>query len=152
MTTVSDASPLIALEQIGHLDLFKRLFREILIPDEVAKEIVPTVRRRSWIQQCSLSRPLLAETVRRSLGPGERAAISLAAELRAETIILDDEAGRRIATQVGLPVMGTAGALLMAKERGVIATVRPYLDALLAKRFFLAPRVYEVILSKAGES
>ena len=151
MPIVSNSSPLIALEQIEKLDLLNELFGEILVPDAVATEIAPTVRSRSWIQQQPLSGTLLPNTLRPALGPGERAAISLAAEVNASTIILDDEPARKIAAQLKIPIIGTAGVLLLAKDRKLIAAVKPCLDALIEHRFFLARAVYELILNRTGE-
>ena len=94
--------------------------------------------------------PLLSDTLRPALGPGERAAISLAAEVKA-TIILDDEPARRIAAQLKIPIIGTAGVLVLAKDRQLIAAVKPCLDALIENRFFLARSVYELILNRTGE-
>jgi predicted nucleic acid-binding protein len=151
MPIVSNSSPLIALEQIEKLDLLHELFGEILIPDPVATEIAPTVRTRSWIRQQSLSGTLLLDTLRPALGSGERAAISLAAEVKASTIILDDEPARKIAAKLKIPTMGTAAVLILAKDRQLIAAVKPCLDALIEHRFFLARAVYELILSRTGE-
>ena len=151
MPVVSNASPLIALEQIQQLDLLRLLFREILIPDGVAAETASTVQPRSWIRQQSLSLPLLAETLRPALGSGEREAICLAVEVKASAIILDDEPARKTAAQLKLPIIGTAGVLVLAKERQLIAAVKPCLDALIEHRFFLARAVYELILGRVGE-
>lgn len=151
MPVVSNSSPLIALEQIRQLDLLHALFGEIVIPDGVAAETVSAVQPRSWIRQRSLSLPLLPETLRPALGSGEREAICLAVEVTASAIILDDEPARRIAAQLKLPIIGTAGVLVLAKERQLIAAVQPCLDALIENRFFLARAVYELILNRAGE-
>ena len=43
MAVVSNSSPLIALTQIGRLDLLGRLHARVLIPPAVAKEIEPTM-------------------------------------------------------------------------------------------------------------
>jgi len=59
MPVVSNSSPLIALEQIGQLELLHSLFTEIVIPDQVAVETVASVQPRSWIRKQSLSLPLL---------------------------------------------------------------------------------------------
>jgi predicted nucleic acid-binding protein len=40
---VSNASPLIALEQIDHLELLEQLFGTVLIPPAVVHEVAPTV-------------------------------------------------------------------------------------------------------------
>ncbi|PYS48420.1 MAG: DUF3368 domain-containing protein [Acidobacteria bacterium] len=151
MSVVSNSSPLIALEQIRQLDLLQSLFGEILIPNQVAVEIAASVQARSWIRQQSLSRPLLPATQRPTLGPGEREAICLAVEIQAAAILLDDEPARKIAIQLRLPVIGTAGVLILAKERKLIVAVRPCLDALIENRFFLARNVYELIITRAGE-
>ena len=151
MAIVSNSSPLIGLEQIGQINLLQYLFGQVSIPDAVAAEIEHTVSPRSWIYLRSLSRPIHKKTVRPALGSGEREAISLAIEIGASAIILDDEAARDVAGELGLPVIGTAGILVVAKEKKLIQDVKTHLDALKANRFFLSEHVYELILRKAGE-
>ena len=151
MPVVSNSSPLIALEQIGQLELLQSLFKEIVIPDQVAIETVASVQPRSWIRKQSLSQPLLPAVQRPTLGPGERAAICLAVEAQARAILLDDDPARKLAVQLGLPVIGTAGVLVLAKERQLILAVRPCLDALIENRFFLARALYDLILKRVGE-
>ena len=48
--------------------------------------------------------------------------------------------------------LGTAGVLVLAKERSLIGSVRPCLDALIAHRSFLSRAIYNLILDRAGES
>jgi hypothetical protein len=151
MPVVSNSNPLIGLEQIGQLDLLRHLFQEVLIPEAVAAEIGPAVASRPWIRSRPLAGPPKAETLRPALGPGEREALSLAVEVRASALLVDDRPARRIARDLGLAIIGTAGVLLVAKERGLVAEVRSHLEALLAQRFFLSARVWELILRKAGE-
>jgi predicted nucleic acid-binding protein len=45
-------------------------------------------------------------------------------------VVLDDEAARRLAIALGLPVIGTLGILVLAKQEGIVATVRPLVEAL----------------------
>ena len=47
---VSNASPLIALEQIGHLQLLEHIFGTVLIPPAVAHEVAPTVTLPTWVE------------------------------------------------------------------------------------------------------
>jgi hypothetical protein len=89
--------------------------------------------------------------VQASLDPGESEAISLALELRADRIILDDLRARHLAKSLRLAVVGTAGVIFAAKQRGVISAVRPHLDALRAAGFRLRKEVYEEVLKAAGE-
>ena len=55
---VSNASPLIALTQIDHLDLLKQLFQTIIIPIAVVEEISPIVSIPNWIEQHELSQSI----------------------------------------------------------------------------------------------
>ena len=85
------------------------------------------------------------------LGPGETEAISLALELRAERVILDDLPARVLAQRLGIPLIGTLGILLAAKRRGLVTAIREPIDTLRAGGFRLATDLYEQVLTKAGE-
>jgi len=101
---VADTSPLIALHQIGHLPLLKSLFVEVQIPFAVAREATPSLPDLpSWIVARELNQPIGSEVVRASLGSGESQAVSLALELKADLVILDDRPARRLALGLGLP-------------------------------------------------
>jgi predicted nucleic acid-binding protein len=66
----SDASPLIALHQIGQLGLLGTIFGSVLIPPAVAREVA-SVERPAWIQVRALEAPLASAVVSARLGPGE---------------------------------------------------------------------------------
>ena len=150
---VADASVLIALAQIGQLSLLERLYAEVVIPPAVQSEVAPSVPTLPpWIHTHTLHRPLDSRVAHAALDAGETEAISLALETRAQWVILDDLQARRLAKDLGLAVVGTAGVLFAAKQRGFIAAVRPPLDALRAAGFRLRRDVYEEILKAAGES
>src|SRR5215510_13552223 len=125
MPVVSNSSPLIALEQIGQLELLHSLFTEIVIPDQVAVETAASVQLRSWLRKQSLSLPLLPAVQRPTLGSGEREAICLAIEVKSVAILLDDDPARKLAAELALRVIGTAGILILAKERQLISAIRP---------------------------
>ena len=69
-SVISNASPLIALEQIGHLDLLKGLFSAVLIPPVVAREIASTVTLPAWVSERALTQPMGPQILRTALGPG----------------------------------------------------------------------------------
>ena len=77
--------------------------------------------------------------------------MALAIEIRADRILLDDLSARGIARTLGLSVTGTAGVLLAAKRRALIPRIRPHLDALMKKSFFIGPRLYSELLDLASE-
>ena len=100
---VADTSPLIALHQIGHLHLLERLFGEVLVPPAVAREAAPSLPEPpAWIRTVAPTQPIGSEVLRASLGPGESEALSLALELRADVVVLDDRQARRLASGLGL--------------------------------------------------
>ena len=86
-----------------------------------------------------------------SLHLGECATIVLAEEVKAEQVILDDNAARREAVARGLPVIGTVGVLLIAKTQSIIPAVRPILDNLRAQGTRVSQDLYYQVIAKAGE-
>lgn len=150
---VADASVLIALSRIGQLALLQRLFGEIAVPPAVAQEAFPSLQQRpEWIVLATVPEPLDPRVAGARLDPGETEAIALAMVATRGRIILDDLKARRLALRLGLHVVGTAGVLVLAKQRGVIPGVRPLLDALAARGFHLRKDVRAEVLRTAGES
>jgi uncharacterized protein len=150
---VADTSPLIALHQIGQLQLLERLFGEVLVPPAVAREAAPSLPEPpAWIRTVTPTQPIGSEVLRASLGPGESEALSLALELRADIVILDDRQARRLASGLGLHVAGTGGILLRAKRAGFIPAVRPLVEQLLAFDFHLSQTIRNEILAAADEA
>jgi predicted nucleic acid-binding protein len=149
---VCNSSPLIALDQIGQLDLLERLFGAVLVPSAVASETAPTVVLPSWIREQPLAQPLGPQMLGAMLGPGESEAIGLALETGATWVILDDRPARRLAQALGLPVVGTLGVLVAAKRRGFLPKVQPSVDALIQNGFRIAADLYKRVLADAGEN
>ncbi len=95
----------------------------------MAGEVAPRLVLPPWIRERSLQQPIAGEVLRASLGPGESEAISLALEIRADRLIVDERAGRRVAEALGLRVAGVLGLLVLSKQRGLIPTLRPQILA-----------------------
>lgn len=151
MPIVSNSSPLIALARIQRLDLVPAVLQSILIPPAVACEIEPSIPvLPAWGTVKALSQRFLL-TSRGRLGDGEREAIALAIEIGADAVLIDERAGRRVAEEAGLKVIGTLDLLLEAKRTGHIGTIRAELDKLLDTSFFLSPQLYDELLRMAGE-
>ena len=73
-------------------------------------------------------------------------------ESRAGLILLDEHRGRRAAKRLGLTVTGTLGVLIAAKDRGLLASVRPVLDALRTDAgFWIDDNLYNAALAAANE-
>jgi predicted nucleic acid-binding protein len=152
VVVVSNSSPLIALARIERLSLLSAIFESVLIPPAVAREIAPSIPiAPPWLRLRPATVPLSEQLARRRLGDGELEAITLAVEINADQIILDDLAARRLAEVSGLNVIGTLGLLLGARRAGLIDRIRPELDSLRTTSFFLSPELYADLLREAGE-
>ncbi|MGH2558612.1 MAG: DUF3368 domain-containing protein, partial [Thermomicrobiales bacterium] len=116
---------MIALNQIDRLGVLQQLWSELIVPPAVSQEIARSVRRPDWIAVRPLRHDVGLDIVAANLGPGETEAISLARELNAEWVVLDDRNARRFARRTGLPVVGALGVLRAAKRRGILPVIRP---------------------------
>lgn len=126
---VLDASPIITLAKVGHLDLLVELASDIGIPLAVIREITagpegdPGQRalKSGWGKRMAASyiRP---EVLGWSLGAGESEVLSVALEKSGWTAVIDDAAARACARSLDVPVIGTLGVVLRAKRRGMIAS------------------------------
>jgi len=146
---VSNSSCLIGLEAIGHIFLLESLYGTVLIPDAVAREWGQALP--SWITVQSAQNVPLVKSLLVDLGAGEAEAIALALDVGAARLILDDKKARRFANSLGVPVIGTVGITLVAKQRGFISQVRPLLENLQAAGFHISDSLYLQALQLASE-
>ena len=130
MKVVSNASPLINMARIGHLNLLPRIFGRLLVPEAVWREVVlegenhpgaKEIRQADWIEQATVSNRQLVHSLRQELDAGEAEAIALAVEMNADWLLMDERLGRQTARHFGLGYIGLIGILKVAKKRGEIA-------------------------------
>jgi hypothetical protein len=158
---VSDSSPLIALSAVGRLELLKDLFGTVLVPQTVYTEVVRPgselpgereVGQADWIEVHPVGNTGLVKVLGLDLDPGESEAIVLAMESGADLLLVDERKARRVASRLGLNVVGTIGLLVLAKQKGLLTAIRPVLDALGTQAGFrIGARVYDQALRLAGE-
>src|SRR4051812_18196471 len=109
MLVVADASPLVGLVRIGHADVLPALFGEVVIPPKVAEELTNPrrpVEVRAFMASppawLSVRAPTRLEPIA-DLDAGELEAISLATELRADLLLIDEAKGREAAIALRIP-------------------------------------------------
>lgn len=157
---ICDSGPLIALSVVGQLELLPRLFERVQVPEAVFSEVVRSGAGRAgaaevagagWIERVDVRgqvEPLLAL----ELGRGEAEVISLARRSEASLVLIDERRARRIAEQAyGLRVKGSAGVLVQARRAGLVAAIRPLLEAMTAAGYHLSPRLVEGACAAVGE-
>jgi len=123
------------LYQLGLLHLIRDLFGKAYVPNEVYQEI--EAGRKEGVELPDLK--------------GETAVILLGLEHPDSLVILDDRLARKVARELGVKVTGTSGILIAAKKKGLIESVKAYLDKLRDLGFYLAPKHRAAILKEAGE-
>ncbi|MBM4466875.1 MAG: DUF3368 domain-containing protein [Chloroflexi bacterium] len=151
-------TPLVALWVLGRLDLLRELYGEVLIPQAVYEEFVATehtVRQTAlenapWIRPVSLANPQRAR-VYIGLDLGEAEVLALAEERAARLVIIDELKARRYAQRLEMPLTGTLGLLLLAKERGLVANLAPLLAELQEAGLHLSTTLIDRALRLAGE-
>ncbi len=152
MIVVSNTSPILALYRIGQVSLIRDLFQTIVVPSAVELELarrMVSVRSLPWVEVSSA--PLVE--LRPNLDLGEAEAIALASRRRADVLLIDEKLGRSEAKSLGIPVLGTLGLLLIAKQQGLVPSVTSLVEALQAQSaFWIAPSLRRKVLEEAGES
>jgi predicted nucleic acid-binding protein len=156
MIIVSNTTPLNYLIIIGEAGILHQLFGQVVIPQAVIAELqrpeTPDIVRR-WISQhpswLEVRAPSAVDTTLR-LGAGEREAISLAQELKADQILLDDKQARKAALERGLAVTGTLSVLEAAGQRDLI-NLPAALERLRQTDFRAPTQLVEDILRRHAE-
>ena len=86
------------------------------------------------------------------LDAGECEALSLAFEIQASRVLMDEKAGRAAAAALGLQCVGLLGILVEARRRNLIAHLGIHLDRLQSEaRFWFSPTLRQQVLQLAGE-
>ena len=158
-TCVVNASPLILLDGGGLLSILKGSFSNVLVPQEVSREVLRgpvsgdlsiLLTSPSWILTKDAPPPPDSILVW-DLGPGETAVLSYALRHAGVTAVVDDLLARRCANSLGLPISGTLGMVLAAKQRGEIRSAREVLETLRQNGMHLSDRVMNRALALVGE-
>jgi len=161
MLIVSDTSPIINLAAIGHLWLLPQIYSQIIIPQSVYNEIVVVgagepgaeeVRNATWIEVRQCHPSVLWYELQLELDAGEAEALSLAVELQADRVLIDERRGRQKAIDLSLKPLGVLGILLRAKQDNHIQALKPLLDRLINEAdFFVHRKLYQEVLNLANE-
>ena len=153
MIVVSDTTAITSLIQIGRVNLLAQIYGEVLIPEAVQSELsVLHPKLPDFIRVQKISNQNHYHRLMNLLDEGEAEAIVLAKEISAETVLMDEADGRRVALAEGLHIVGTLGVLIEAKQRGLIHSVREVTGELEnTATFHVSDTVKEIIFRAAGE-
>ncbi len=131
MIVISDSTPLITLMKADRLDLLKSLFGEVLLPEAVFAEVTSNeafrdeadlIRGSDYIKVVKVADPDRVAFLQRVTGldRGESEAIVYADESKADLLLMDEAAGRKVAQNMKLPMTGSVGILVRAYQGGML--------------------------------
>ncbi|MEM9831031.1 MAG: DUF3368 domain-containing protein [Bacteroidota bacterium] len=159
MLIVSDTSPITNLIQIGQLGLLRKLFVQVVVPEQVFKELTiyegqaDILQKNNWIALKTVADQDAVSALSVKLDAGEAEAIILAKELGARLLIIDERKGRSEATKQGLEIIGLLGVLVKGKQAGHLEKIQPLLDQLINQvGFRVSPSLYQLILESVQET
>jgi len=161
---ISDSSTLIHLAKIDRLALLKEFFGVITVPPAVWQEVVEegkgrpgatdvtAARDAGWIQIRKPTDMRLLRILKSELDKGESEALTLAVEVHADLLLIDESEGRRIAKIYDIPKTGVVGILMRAKREGLIESFSHELDRLRNEGgFWIADTLYSKAIAGVGE-
>ena len=157
---VADAGPLLILAKIDHLQLLAQRYQTIRIPETVLQEATTLAHREDSqrivqfvAQHVEVHTDIFQDDTDYldfGLDEGETQAILLARKSRCP-MLMDEKRGRAAAKRIQVPVLGTIGLLLAAKQEGLITEISSLLDQMLMHNYRLAPELIERAKVLAGE-
>lgn len=151
-------TPLIVFWVLGRFELLRSLYHEVLIPDAVLAEFLAVElhpRRQAltqapWIVSAQLKNAHTA-SIYAGLDRGESEVLALAVEREARLVIIDERRGRSFALRLHLPLTGTLGVLIAAKQKGLLAAVRPLIEELQSAGLYFHPDLIAQVLATVTE-
>jgi predicted nucleic acid-binding protein len=155
MIVVSDTTPINHLLLAGKIFVLPELLGKVIIPSavfqelqakktpEAVKEFIANLPEWLEVRQALI----IFDTDLDELDTGEREAIVLAEELKADVLLIDERSGREAALKRNLPVVGTLGILERAAEKGLIDFAET-LQKLKANGFFIASALEKDFLER----
>jgi hypothetical protein len=166
---VSDSSPIIYLAKLGRLDLLRILYKQVYISEAVQKEltVVDTSEEREaeiiaikqaidkgWIKvkKVKLKNKLIHSAP--ELSVADKETIELSRKMNAELTIIDDEAARRVARNIGIRSRGTIYVLLESytKKKVTKAELKRMINTLVTAGFRLSPELYSQLMERLEQS
>jgi predicted nucleic acid-binding protein len=143
------------------LSRLQSLFGQVWITSVVRDEILPgTGKPGEYAIQSAIENGILRvfeqswETpLFLALDEGEASSIRAALAHPGDQclLLMDERLGRAIAAEQGVPVVGAAGVIGLAKIRGLIPSASEIFERLLKTDFRISPDVIRGVLKKTGE-
>ena len=157
---IVNTTPLIALCHVGQLDVLKKIYGEISIPQAVYRE--PSEKEESickkqvdnaldWIHVEKIENQMAKSMFKTQLHDGEVEVMILAKEKNADIVIIDDANAKKHAKYLKLPVTGTLGVLIKAKRQGYISELKSIIQEMIDKNIYISEKLMRLCLEQVNE-
>lgn len=143
---IADTTCLILLDKIGYLEILRDLFNQITITSIVAKEFQKPIP--SWILIEDPTPTSQFRSLKLIVDEGEASSIALALEKTDLLLIIDDLAGRKLATYFNISLTGTLGVLKMAKNKGIIDDLVLIISEIQKTNFRISDKLIKALLEE----
>ena len=163
MIVISDTTPVLSLLKAGCLELLEKLYGNVLIPKAVYRELTENpvyFEEAKIIKATKFFSVAEAENIKSvdvlrsvtGLDAGESEALLMYDEKNADLLLIDEHKGRRVAKQLKVKYIGTAGILMLAYDKGYIGQVevRNCLDAMIASDIRLDKKICNIVMAHIG--
>lgn len=157
---VVNTTPLIALSHTGQLDVLKKLYGEIVIPEAVYTELSAKAesickktvdKSLDWIRVDKIKNQMAKAMYKTQLHDGEVEVMILSKEIGADVVIIDDANAKKHAKYLGLSVTGTLGVLIKAKQEGYVKELKPILQQMVENGIYISQSLIVLCLKQVGE-
>lgn len=157
---VIDSSPLIGLAIVDGLEWLPKLFDNVFLPESVKQEVLPgkAAPGEPAIAQALAAKCIklwpepIAPQLEIDLDPGETDCINIGLSNPDKVLlIMDERAGRAVAKEKGLRVIGTAAIIGLAKKQGLIPSARAVFEVLHRSDFRISAAVIHQVLVSVNE-
>lgn len=163
MIVISDTTPILSLLKAGRLDLLKKMYQTVIVPEAVYDELTSNnyyAEEKKEIEKCSfisVERVHNIESVRilrdvTGLDAGESESLILYGEKKADLLLIDEHKGRSVAKKMSVKLIGTVGILMLAFDNGILNTaeIRDTLEVLLSYDIRLSRKLCNKVLNYVG--
>ena len=163
MIVISDTTPIISLLKANHLEVLQGLYGNVLIPKAVYRELTEnpiyseeakTIKVLDFLKMVPVENVKSVNVLRSVTGldAGESEALIMYDEQNADLLLMDEHKGRRVAKQLNVRYIGTAGILMLAYDKGLIQSsdVKLCLDMMLDSGIRLDEKLCNIVLEHVG--
>jgi len=147
------------LSKSNVLSLLRSLYGEVLVTRAVLSELdsdkdetlqsVKAAIKQEWVRIVEVN--VKDRELVDLLDDSEASAITYSLQHDCIPILIDEHRGKSYAISKGIPVIGTAGILIQAKQKKLVTLIKPLLQDMQSKGYWLSDNFIDTVASLVDE-